>query len=79
MKKLLGILIILLLLAGATLLVLHIWGITLLNRADLFRSIYTLLIVGVSLTVLIIAYFFFFNNEEKGYDMSGEGRAKPKL
>ncbi|WP_019946819.1 hypothetical protein [Hymenobacter aerophilus] len=79
MKKLVGFAIILVGLALAGLLVLRIWGISLVSHDTLLRSGATLVVLAVGWAVLIICWFAFFRNPAAGYDSSGGQRVQPRL
>lgn len=79
MKKLIGFLIILVGLVLVGLLVLRIWGITVVSQDTLLRSGATLAVVAVGWVVLIICWFAFFRDPAAGYDQSVGRRAHPRL
>ena len=78
MKQLLGAAILLLVLALAGLLGLHIWGMDLISQYTLLRSGTTLALLAATLVVLIIVRFAFFRNPAAGYDPTRGNRAHPK-
>ena len=78
MKQLLGAAILLLVLALAGLLGLHIWGLSLISQYTLLRSGTTLALLAATLVVLIIVRFAFFRNPAACYDPTRGNRAHPK-
>lgn len=78
MKKLIGILIVLLSLSLIGILILRIWGIYIVSIDEIVKSGYTLLLLGALIVVLIIAYGAFFKNN-KGYSKEVGNKAHPKL
>ena len=79
MKKLIGILIVLLSLSLIGILILRIWGIYIVSIDEIVKSGYTLLLLGALIVVLIVAYGAFFKNNSKGYDKEVGNKAHPKL
>ncbi len=64
--------------ALAGLLALHIWGLDLISTTTLLRSGTTLAVLAATLVVLIVVWFAFFRNPAAGYDSSRGNRAHPK-
>lgn len=79
MKKLIGALIALLCLAFITVLVLRIWGITIVSLQSIVRSALTLLVLGLTIVILIILYGAFYRNDTKNYNRKVGNKAHPKL
>lgn len=79
MKKIIGAVILLLIIAFLGILALRIWDIEIVSIQTIIRSSATLGILGVAIVILIVGYAFFFKNPSKGYDKSVGNRAHPKL
>ncbi|WP_316805957.1 hypothetical protein [Pedobacter agri] len=79
MKKVIGIIIVLLVIAFLGIIGLRIWGVEIVSLQTILKSSATLLILGSSIVILIICYGFYFKNPSKGYDRSVGNRAHPKL
>ena len=78
MKKLIGALIVVLSFSFIGILILRIWGITVLSIDAIVNSGYTLLLLGLLIVILIITYGVFFKNNSKGYNKSIGNKAHPK-
>ncbi|RZJ60136.1 MAG: hypothetical protein EOO45_24800 [Flavobacterium sp.] len=79
MKKAIGFIIILLSLAFIAIAILKIWGIEVVSLNDIIRGSATLILLGVAILILIIAYGAFFRNNSRDYDSKRGNRAHPKL
>lgn len=79
MKKVIGIIIVLLIIAFLGILGLRIWGIEIVSLQTIVKSSATLFILGVAIVILIICYGFCFKDSSKGYDRSVGNRAHPKI
>lgn len=79
MKKVIGIIIVLLVIAFLGIIGLRIWGVEIVSLQTILKSSATLLILGSAIVILIICYGFYFKNPSKGYDRSVGNRAHPKL
>ncbi|WP_316802647.1 hypothetical protein [Pedobacter nototheniae] len=79
MKKIIGILITLLVVAFVGIIILRVWGITIISLDSILKSGLTLILLGALIVVLLIAYGFFFRNKRAGYNKNTEGKAQPKL
>ena len=79
MKKVIGILIILLSISFIGILILRVWDIYIVSIDKIINSSYTLGLLGILITILIIAYGAFFKNNSKGYNKSVGNNAHPKL
>jgi hypothetical protein len=78
MKQLVGALILLLGAGLAGLLVLRIWGVTVLGHFTLLRSGATLLVLALALVALVVVWFGFFKDPRAGYDTRTGRRAHPR-
>lgn len=78
MKKVIGIIIVLLIIVFLGILGLRIWGIEIVSLQTILKSSATLLILGAAIVILIICYGFYFKDPSKGYDRSAGNRAHPK-
>ncbi|MEO5911392.1 MAG: hypothetical protein ABIP95_10920 [Pelobium sp.] len=78
MKKVIGIIAVLLTVAFITILGLRVWGIEVVSMQTLIRSNLTLALLGGLIVLLIIMYGFFFKNNTDGYDSNVGNRAHPK-
>jgi len=78
MKKFIGFIIVLLVIAFLGILGLRIWNIEVVSLQTLVKSSATLIILGIAIVLLIISYGFFFRSEDKGFDQSVGNRAHPK-
>nr|WP_199158787.1 hypothetical protein [Pedobacter sp. ASV2] len=79
MKKIIGILITLLVIAFAAIIILRVWGISIISLDNILKSSLTLILLTVLIVVLLIAYGFFFRNQSAGYNKNTSGKAQPKL
>ncbi len=79
MKKLVGVIISLLIIAFITLATLKIWNIEVVAIHHIINSLATLLILGIAIVVLAIIYGFFFINSQKQYNDRSGNQAHPKL
>lgn len=78
MKKLIGALIVVLSVSFIGILILRLWGITIVSIDAIVNSSYTLLLLGLLLVILIIAYGAFFKNNSEGYNKNIGSKAHPK-
>ena len=78
MKKLIGAVIVLLSVSFIGILILRLWGITIISIDELINSGYTLLLLGLLIVILIIAYGALFKTDNKAYDRSTGTKAHPK-
>lgn len=78
MKKIIGVIIVLLVIAFLGILGLRIWGIEIVSLQTIVKSSATLLVLGIVIVLLIISYGFFFAKTNEGYDQSIGNRAHPK-
>lgn len=65
MKKLVGLVIVLLSIAFFTLLILRIWGVSVVSWQNIVRSGATFVLLGALIVILIIIYFLFFKKSAK--------------
>ena len=79
MKKIIGIIIVLLVIAFLGILGLRIWGIEIVSLQTILKSSATLIILGLAIVILIICYGFYFKDPSKGYDRSVGNRAHPRI
>lgn len=79
MKKIIGMLIVLLSVAFIGILILKVWGIYIVSLDSILKSGYTLLLLGALITILIIVYGAFLKNNSKGYRKEIGNNAHPKL
>ena len=78
MKKIIGTLIILLSLSFIGIVILKIWGISIVSINELLMSVYTLLLLGALIVILILVYGLFFRNNSKNYIKHVGNKAHPK-
>jgi len=79
MKKIVGILILLLSIAFIGIIILRVWGITIVSLDNILRSGYTLLLLGALVVILIIVYGAFLKNDGGNYNKRVGNNAHPKL
>ena len=79
MKKIIGILIVLLSIALVTIIILRIWGVVIVSLAFLLKGALSLIILSGLLLVLIVSYGFFFKKQDAGYDTTKGNRAQPRI
>ena len=79
MKKLIGIILVLLSLALISIVILRIWDIEIVSLNTIIKSSATLVVLGVALVVLIILYGALLRNNDRSYDSKSGNRAHPKL
>ncbi len=79
MKKIIGFIILLLSLAFIGIIILRVWGITIVSVDNVLRSGYTLLLLGVLIVVLILIYGAFLKSDGSKYDKNIGNNAHPKL
>lgn len=79
MKKIIGILILLLSIAFIGILILKVWGIHIVSLDSLLKSGYTLLLLGALIVVLIIVYGAFLKSDGSKYNRNVGNNAHPKL
>lgn len=79
MKKIIGIIIVLLAVSFIGVLTLRLWGIYLVSLDTIINSSITLVVLGVLIIILIITYGGLFKNNSKGYNKESGNRAHPKL
>jgi len=78
MKRIVGVIILLLSLAFIAIIILRIWGIRIISLQDIIRSSATLIAIGVAIVILVIVYGGFLKNKESGYKKNSGNRAHPK-
>lgn len=79
MKRIVGIILLLLSIVLIGILVLRIWGIEIVSLTAVLKSTATLVLLGVAIIVLIIIYGALLRNDRLGYDRKSGNRAHPKL
>ncbi|TRW24449.1 hypothetical protein FMM05_11510 [Flavobacterium zepuense] len=79
MKRIVGIILLLLSIALIGILVLRIWGIEIVSLTAVLKSTTTLVLLGVAIIILIIIYGALLRNDRRGYDRKSGSRAHPKL
>jgi len=79
MKRIVGIILLLLSVALIGILVLRIWDIEVISLTAVLKSTTTLVLLGVAIIVLIIIYGALLRNDRRGYDHKSGNRAHPKL
>ena len=79
MKRIVGIILLLLSFALIGILVLRIWNIEIVSLNTVLKSSATLALLGVAIIVLIIIYGALLRNGRRGYDRKSGNRAHPKL
>ncbi|WP_316850493.1 hypothetical protein [Pedobacter agri] len=78
MKRLIGLFATVISLAFIVVLILRIWNIEILSLQTIFRSSFTLILLGISALLLIIIYGAFFRNSQAGLDEKKGSHAHPK-
>ena len=78
MKKTIGVLIAIFIVAFIAILVLRIWGITIVSWQNVLKSSATLALLGIATVSLIIIYYFFFRKRTGDYQQNAGNRAHPK-
>lgn len=78
MKKITGIIVLILSIAFLGILVLRIWGVEIVSPANVLKSSVTLIVLGIAIVVLAIIYGAFFRNQAKGYHKEAGKHAHPK-
>ncbi|SOD11173.1 hypothetical protein [Pedobacter xixiisoli] len=79
MKKVIGMLILLLSIAFIGILILKVWGINIVSLDSILKSGYTLLLLGALIVVLILVYGAFLKNDGSKYNKQVGNNAHPKL
>jgi len=79
MKRIVGIILMLLSIALIGILVLRIWDIQVVSLNTVLKSSATLALLSVGIIVIIIIYGALLRNERRGYDRKSGNRAHPKL
>jgi len=79
MKRIVGIILLLLSIALIGVLTLRIWDIEVVSLTTIIKSTATLVLLGVAIIVLIIIYGALLRNDRRGYDRKSGNRAHPKL
>lgn len=78
MKKITGIIVLILCIAFLGILVLRIWSIEIVSPCNLLKSGVTLVLLGIAIVILAIIYGAFFRNPAKGYHKEAGKHAHPK-
>ncbi|MGZ3872529.1 MAG: hypothetical protein ACXVJD_06405 [Mucilaginibacter sp.] len=78
MKRIVGVIILLLSLAFIAIVILRIWAIRIISLQDIIRSSATLVSIGVAIVMLVIVYGGFLKGKESGYQKNIGNRAHPK-
>ena len=79
MKRIVGIILLLLSIALIGILVLRIWGIEIVSLTAVLKRTATLVLLGVAIIILIIIYGALLRNDRRRYDRKSGNRAHPKL
>ncbi|RZL62365.1 MAG: hypothetical protein EOO93_09085 [Pedobacter sp.] len=79
MKKIIGILILLLSVAFIGILILKVWGINIVSLDNILKSGYTLLLLGALIVVLILVYGAFLKGDRHKYNKKVGNNAHPRL
>ena len=79
MKRIVGIILVLLSIALIGIFILRIWDIEVVSLTSVIKSTATLVLLGVAIIVLIIIYGALLRNDRRGYDRKSGNRARPKL
>ena len=79
MKRIVGIILLLLSIALIGILILRIWNIEVVSLTAVLKSATTLVLLGIAIIVFIIIYGALLRNERRGYDRKSGNRARPKL
>jgi len=78
MKRIVGIILLLLSIALIGILVLRIWGIEIVSLTAVLKSTTTLVLLGVAIIILVIIYGALLRNDRLGYDRKSGNKAHPK-
>ena len=78
MKRIVGIILLLLSIALIVILVLRIWDIEIVSLNTVLKSSATLALLGVAIIVFIIIYGALLRNDRRGYDRKSGNKAHPK-
>ena len=79
MKRIVGIILLLLSIALIGVLTLRIWDIEVVSLTTIIKSTATLVLLGIAIIVFIIIYGVLLRNDRRGYDRKSGNRAHPKL
>jgi hypothetical protein len=79
MKRIVGIILLLLSIALIGILILRIWDIEVVSLTTILKGTATLVLLGIAIIVLIIVYGALLRNDRRGYDRKTGNRAHPKL
>jgi len=79
MKRIVGIVLLLLSIALIGILILRIWNIEVVSLTAVLKSTTTLVLLGIAIIVFIIIYGALLRNDRRGYDRKSGNRAHPKL
>ena len=78
MKKIIGIVVAILIIAFVALLILHVWDIHIVSLDTVIRSTATLVVLGLVIVILLVVYGGFFRATDRGYTNKIGNRAHPK-
>ena len=79
MKRIVGIILLLLSIALIGVLTLRIWDIEVVSLTTIIKSTATLVLLGIAIIAFIILYGALLRNDRRGYDRKSGNRAHPKL
>jgi len=79
MKRIIGIILLLLSIVLIGILILRIWDIEIVSLDTIIRSTATLVLLGIAIVILIIIYGALLRNDRSGYDRKSGNNAHPKL
>ena len=79
MKRIVGIILLLLSIALTGIFVLRIWDIEIVNLNTVIKSTATLVLLGIAIIFLIIIYGALLRNDRRSFDRKSGSRAHPKL
>ena len=78
LKRIIGLVAILFIIAFLVILILRIWGIEIISIQNLIKSNLTLVALGVGIVILTILYGGFFRSTDDQFDKSVGNRTHPK-
>jgi len=79
MKKIIGIILLLLSVALIGILILRIWDIEVVSLTTILKSTTTLMLLVIAIIILIIVYGALLRKNSQGYDRKSGNKANPKL
>lgn len=79
MKRIVGIILLLLSIVMIGILILRIWDVGVVSLNTIIKSSETLFVLGIAIIVFIIIYGALLRNDRRGYDRKSGNKAHPKL